>query len=305
MPAAKRTAAKRAAPRRAAPAARTIAGIALTHPDRVLWEEQGLTKADLAAYLEAAAARLLPHVADRPLTLVRCPGGRAKACFFARHPWAGMNPAIGRARAGEDEAVVVRDVAGLVALAQSGVLEIHPWGATLSDPERPDRLVIDLDPAEDLGFDAVAEAAREVRARLEAAGLAGFLKTTGGKGLHVVAPLVPGAPWDEAHAFAGALAQAMERDAPGRYLRASRKAERAGRIFVDYLRNTRGATAVAPYSPRARAGATVATPLAWEELTEGLRPGAFTVETMRARLKAADPWAGFAEAARPLPPSPD
>jgi len=293
-----------AAAKRAPTPAATVAGVALTHPDRVLWEEQGLTKADLAAYLVRAADRLLPHVADRPLTLVRCPGGRQKSCFFARHPWPGMNPALGRARVGADETVVVRDAGGLAALAQSGVLEIHPWGATISDPERPDRLVVDLDPAEDLGFAAVMAAAREVRDRLAAAGLAPFLKTTGGKGLHVVAPLVPSAPWDRVHAFAGTLAEAMERDAPDRFLRASAKAERAGRIFIDYLRNTRGASAVAPYSPRARAGATVATPLAWEELTKDSRPDAFTVATMAARLAGPDPWEGFAQAARPLPSSP-
>ncbi|KAA2234375.1 non-homologous end-joining DNA ligase [Salinarimonas soli] len=282
-----------------------VAGIALTHPDRVLWEGQGITKRDLARYHEAVAGHLLPHAANRPLTLVRCPGGSGTSCFFAKHPWAGLDPAVEAVRVGDDEAVAVRDPAGLVALVQAGVLEIHPWGATLADPERPDRLVIDLDPAEDVGFDAVRAAALEVRGRLEAAGLVGFLKTTGGKGLHVVAPLVPRAGWEEARAFAAALAGSMEHDAPSRFTHASRKAERTGRIFVDYLRNTRGATAVAPYSPRARPGAPVATPLAWDELTPGLRPGDLTVATVPARLAGStrDPWEGFAAAARPLPTS--
>ena len=205
--------------KRASPTRPAVAGVALTHPDRVLWEEPGLTKADLAAYHGAVAERLLPHVAGRPLTLTRCPGGLGARCFVARRPWAGLHASVLRARIGGDEGVAVGDLAGVIGLVQAGVLEIHPWGATLADPERPDRLVVDLDPAEGMGFPAVVAAALEVRARLDAAGLAAFAKTTGGKGLHVVAPLVPEAPWDAVHAFARALAEGLAADAPDRFTR--------------------------------------------------------------------------------------
>jgi bifunctional non-homologous end joining protein LigD len=267
-------------------------GIKLTHPDRVLWPDQGLTKQGLASFYAEIADWILPHVVDRPLALVRCPSGTEKACFFAKHPWAGMHEAVSRVCIGDEEAVAIHDMAGLMALVQAGVLEIHPWGASLPDAERPDRIVMDLDPDESVDFAAVIGAAREIRDRLAALGLESFVKTTGGKGLHVVAPLTPAAGWDEVKAFTAALAEAMERDSPGRYTRTMAKSARTGRIFVDYLRNGRGATAVAAYSTRARAGAPVAVPLGWEELSTTLTPGFFTVENLPTRLQhlQSDPW---------------
>jgi bifunctional non-homologous end joining protein LigD len=274
---------------------------ALTHPERVLWPDIGLTKGGLADYYGRIAPLLLPHVAERPLTLVRCPGGIGR-CFFQQHPWRGMHPAVSRGRAAGEEHVVVRDAEGLVALVQGGVVEIHPWGSTLAAIGEPDTLTVDLDPDEAVPFAALAEAAVEVRERLRAAGLEGFLKATGGKGLHVVAPLAPGAGWDRLGAFAEALARAMEADAPGRFTTASAKDARAGRIYVDHLRNGRGATAVAAYSVRARTGAPVAAPLAWDELSPLGRPGPFAAPDLPARVAArGDPWEGWRSLKQRLP----
>ncbi|HYF56120.1 MAG TPA: DNA ligase D [Salinarimonas sp.] len=279
------------------------AGVTLTNPDRVLWPDQGLTKAGLAAYYAEIADWILPHVVGRPLALVRCPSGTEKECFFAKHPWAGLNEAVERVTIGADAALAIRDLAGLIALVQAGTLEIHPWGASLPDFERPDRIVMDLDPAEDVGFAAVVSGAIELRERLAAAGLESFVRTTGGKGLHVVAPLTPKASWEEVKAFTAEMAEAMERDSPSRYTRTLAKSARKGRIFVDYLRNGRGATAVATYSTRARPGAPVAVPLTWEELTPALRPGHFTVANLPTRLRhiGDDPWAGLITMKQTLP----
>lgn len=267
----------------------------LTHPDRVYWPGAGVTKAALAAYYDALADRLLPHVADRPLALVRCPRGIAEPCFFQKHGWAGMPAAIRRTASRGQELLSIRDRGGLRALAQAGTLEIHVWGATLARLETPDRLVFDLDPGEGVAFERVVAAALEVRGRLAQAGLASFARTTGGKGLHVVVPIDPGASWAEAKAFAARLARAMAADSPDRYVATLSRAKRRGRVFVDYLRNGRAQTAVASFSPRARPGATVAAPLAWAEVAPGLDPGRFTIATMGKRLAAQprDPWSGF------------
>ncbi len=288
-------------------AAVEIAGVPITHPERVLWEEQGITKQELAEYYVSVADWILPHVVDRPLTLVRCPAGAKKTCFFQKHAWAGLSDFIIRRSPGEgeDDVLAVRDIQGVVALAQAGVLEIHPWGARLDDVERPDRVIFDFDPGEGVAWPAVVAAAREMHERLDALHLRNFVKTTGGKGLHVVVPLVPQAGWDEAKRFTKALSDTMVADAPERYTTTAVKSERGGRIFIDYLRNTRGATAVAPYSTRARPGAPVSVPLSWDQLSEAVPSNHFTVESLPGRLKGRDdPWTEFWSVKQTLPELP-
>lgn len=280
-----------------------LAQFPLTSPDKVLYPDQGLTKRALAAYYLDVAEWMLPHVAGRPLTLVRCPHGAGRECFYQRHPHAGMPKAIRRISDGDEVLVGIDDVAGLLGLVQMGALEIHTWGAQAADIEHPDMLVFDLDPDEGLSWAKVVAGARDLRERLRAAGLEAFVKITGGKGLHVVVPLVASAGWDEAKAFCKNMAEAMAGDAPAAYTANMAKARRGGRIFVDYLRNGRAATFIAPYSTRSRPGAPVAVPIIWAELESGIRSDHFSVETLPRRLTslAIDPWAGFVEAAAPLP----
>ncbi|HEV2566515.1 MAG TPA: non-homologous end-joining DNA ligase [Microvirga sp.] len=284
-----------------------VAGVPLTHPDRVLWEDQGLTKQELATFYAGISDWMLPHLVNRPLTLVRCPGGAEKKCFVQRHSWAGMSSFIHadmvKDGASRQEVLTVRDIQGVVALVQAGVLEMHVWGATLDDLERPDRLIFDFDPGEGVEWPQVIEGAITVRERLKALGLESFVKTTGGKGLHVVVPLRPKAPWKDALAFTREIAEAMAADQPDRYTTTSVKQEREGRIFIDYLRNNREASAVAPYSTRSRPGAPVATPVAWNELSPDLKPNGFTVENLSKRLASLkqDPWAGMSKVDQVLP----
>jgi bifunctional non-homologous end joining protein LigD len=278
-----------------------LAGVRLTHPDKVLFPEQGITKRALGEYYEAVAERMLPHARRRPLSLVRCPAGSEKHCFFQRHAGSGVpasiarveipNPAEGTA---EDTIYLyVEDLAGLLGLVQIGVIELHVWGSTVDRPDRPDRLIFDLDPAPGLPWSRVVTAATAVRQDLERLGLQSFVKTTGGKGLHVVVPIAPTLDWEAARRFAHGFAEALADEAPTHYTTNARKDDREGKIFVDYLRNGWSASAVAPYSPRARKGATVATPIEWAELADGIRPADFTIETVPKRLAAQkkDPWA--------------
>lgn len=280
-----------------------LAGFRLTNPDRVVYPEQGLTKRALAEYALEVAPWMLPHIAGRALTLVRCPGGRGEPCFYQRHPPVGMAKAVRRFPDGGEVLMVVDDAPGLIGLVQMGALEIHTWGSTVRDIERPDIAVFDLDPDEGLAWNRVVAGALALRERLGAMGLAAFVKTTGGKGLHVVVPLVPSAQWAAVKAFTKNVAEAIAADEPGRYTANMAKARRTGRIFVDYLRNQRGATFIAPYSMRSRPGAPVAVPVTWEEVQAGIRSDHFTVETLYRRLRALprDPWDGFFDAARPLP----
>jgi bifunctional non-homologous end joining protein LigD len=278
-----------------------VAGVAITHPERVLYPELGVTKLELAQYYAAVAERILPHVADRPLTLVRCPEGRARGCFYQKHRTDDLPESILGIRVPEQGKtavyVGVRDVAGLVALVQRGVLELHPWGARADNLERPDRLVIDLDPGPDVPWTRVVAAARELRELAGELGLESFARTTGGKGLHVVLPIDRRSTWDEAKGFSHALGRALARRDPDAFVLVASKAKRKGRIFVDYLRNGRGATAVASWSARSFPGATVATPLAWDEVDKRLAPSEFDVRSTLRRLERLerDPWAGFFE----------
>ncbi len=278
--------------------------VALTHPDRVLWPDVGVTKQGLAEFYAEIWPWIEPHVVDRPLALVRCPGGVAEGCFFQKHAWAGISEHVVRSRDPEDgeELLSIRDLNGLLALTQASVLEIHAWGARLDCIEQPDGITFDLDPAPEVAWADLAAAAVEVRDRLKEVGLDSFVKTTGGKGLHVYAPLRPSAGWKEVKSFAHGIAVAMAKDSPRRYLATASKAARRGRIFVDYLRNGRGATAVVAYSARARGGATVSTPLAWDELGPEMRPDRFTVLNLINRLEHIDdPWQEVRARARRLP----
>ena len=275
-------------------------GFKLTNLDRILYPEQGITKGELLAYLAVVAEWMLPHVANRPLTLVRCPEGRKKPCFFQKHVLPGSPSAIHPLPLTEGKGEVetymmIDDMPGLVALAQLGTLEIHTWGSHADKPELPDLMVFDLDPDEDLPWDRVALAAFDIRRRLDNLGLTSFLKTTGGKGLHVVAPVERRQSWDELKAFTKALCDHMERTDPALYTANMAKRARRGKIFLDYLRNGRNATFIAPYSPRARDNAPVATPITWEELAEGVDPATFTTRTIPRRLSLLDhdPWSAI------------
>ena len=287
-----------------------IGGVPLTHPDRILWQDKGLTKQGLAEFYEEIADWILPHVIHRPLALVRCPSGVEKGCFFQKHSWAGLSDFIlrdtVRDEQGEEEVLLVENISGVIALVQAGVLEIHPWGATIGDVDRPDRIVMDLDPGEGVSWPEVIAGARDVRERLRAVGLESFVKTTGGKGLHVVVPLTPKAGWDEVKAFARSLSESMEADHPQRFISTAAKKARRGLIYVDYLRNGRGATAIAAYSTRARPGAPVAVPLAWDELSSAIKPNQFTVENLPARLQRLrkDPWTELFRIKQTLPSAP-
>jgi bifunctional non-homologous end joining protein LigD len=271
--------------------------VRLTHPDRVVYADQGLTKGDLAAYYALVAERMLPHVADRPLSIVRCPAGQSGDCFFQKHPPVGMSDAVKRIqireKSGLDTYLTIDDVDGLITLIQFGALEIHTWGSRVEHLERPDRLVFDLDPAPDVAWKRVVEGALLVRGLLQQLKLKSFVKTTGGKGLHVVVPIEPEAEWDDAKRFCRNLAETIAAARPDEFLANMSKAKRQGKIFVDYLRNERGATAVAPYSARARIGAPVALPVSWKELTSLKAGNLFQVRNMAERLKSVrrDPWA--------------
>jgi bifunctional non-homologous end joining protein LigD len=283
-----------------------VEGVRLSNPDKVLWHEQGITKSELADYYVAVADWILPHVARRPVTMVRCPTGAEKKCFYQRHAASGVLPQLKEVPVpGFDEPYLyIEDSAGLVAMVQMGTLEIHPWGVTVERPDRPDRIIFDLDPDEGLGFQDVVRAALELRERLSALSLTSFVKTTGGKGLHVVVPIEPDHDWREAKGFAKAFSELMAAEAPDRFLTKISKAERAGRIFIDYLRNDPTSTAVGPYSTRSRPGAPVATPLAWDEVGDALDPKAFTVCTVPERLRGlgTDPWSEMDQIKQRLPP---
>lgn len=280
--------------------------VRITHPDRVLYPEQGITKRDLALYYAKVSSWMLPHVAGRPLMILRCPEGTSKTCFHQKHASKGMPRAVATVDVESgpkaEPHLMIEDVEGLIGLVQMGALEIHTWGCTRDAIECPERLVFDLDPDEGLPWRRVAEAARSLRGDLEEAGLTAFLKTTGGKGLHLVVPVEPVTPWEEAKAFCKALVQKRVKAEPSKYLAVMTKEKRKGKIFLDYLRNGRGSTAVCTFSTRARAGAPVSAPLGWHELDDDERP-VFDVKTLPERLASLpeDPWEEFEAARAPIP----
>ena len=277
----------------------SVGGIRNSHPERVIYPAHGATKLQLAEYYLEVAERILPHIRQRPLSVVRCPEGVGHECFFQRHIAAGQLahvydtgiPVSGRT----ENYVTIRDVRGLLSLVQWGVIELHPWGCRADRPELPDRMVFDLDPDPQLPWHYVLEGAREIRERMREFGLESYIKTTGGKGLHVVIPMQRSHGWDAIKAFTHAVADSMQRDNPRRYVAKANKEARQGKIFVDFLRNARTATAIAPFSVRARDLPTLAMPLAWEQLKPSLRPQNFNLDTVTAYLRKPknDPWADF------------
>jgi bifunctional non-homologous end joining protein LigD len=282
-----------------------IEGVRVTHPDRVLFPGDGVTKRDIAEYYLKVADLMLPHIVERPLALVRCPRGSEQKCFFQKHASPGWPDLFKKVRIkekfGTDDYLYIEDAAGLVAAAQMDILELHIWGAHVDKIEKPDRLVFDFDPAEDVAFGRVKEGARELRDRLQKLGLESFPMATGGKGIHVVVPLSRGHSWDQHRAFAEAMARLMAEDSPARYVANMSKAKRGGKIYIDFLRNQRGATAIAPYSTRARKGAYVATPLSWNALSrlEDAHPA--SVKDAARLARAGDPWKGYAKVKQALP----
>lgn len=274
----------------------TFEGVRLTHPDKALYPDENITKLDLATYYRDVADWILPHLIHRPLVLVRCPDGRRKECFYQKHPGVGTPDVLRqipiRESSKTEHYIVIDDVQGLIALAQVGALEIHAWGSREDKLEQPDRLIFDLDPNPDVPWTRVVESAKQIRKFLQELGLESFLKTTGGKGLHLVVPIERRHDWDDAKAFCRSVAEAIVAADPEHYTANMSKAARTGKIFVDYLRNGRGATSVAPYSARSRPGATVSTPVSWKELSPEIRSDQFTIRNLAARLAKlrSDPW---------------
>ena len=283
-----------------------IAGVRLTSPDRVLFAELGLTKEALARYYDSIAEWILPDLKNRPLTLVRCPQGPDEGCFFQKHIDAAWSSEIERVTVPESDGegiyAVANSAAALVGLVQKGVIELHVMGATTRALDKPDRMVFDLDPDPVVPWREVIAAARRTRDALDEAGLESFLKTSGGKGLHVVVPLSPRHDWDEVKEFSRAVAETLAADDPRRFTAKMAKRERTARIFIDYLRNSPGATTVAAYSVRARKGAPVSTPLHWDELGPRVKPTAYHAGNVARRLQGlhSDPWKAFRRKAQAL-----
>ena len=274
-----------------------VGGVRITNPGRVVYPETGATKEDVARYYLLAAERVLPHIEDRPLTLFRCPSGRVKGCFFQKHANQTMPAAVHTIPIQEEKKradyLMVDTVEGLISVIQMGALELHTWGSRVRKLEQPDRLILDLDPDPAVPWERMVEAAYLAKELLAEADLESFVKTTGGKGLHVVVPLAPRLGWEEVKGFARALARSMVLADPDTYLDTASKSARRGKIYVDWLRNGRGATAVEAYSTRAREGATVAMPIRWQELRSDVRSSTFTLATAVQRLSGKDPWEGY------------
>jgi bifunctional non-homologous end joining protein LigD len=277
----------------------------LTHPDKPYFPEATITKRELAQYYATVARWMLPHLAGRPLSLVRCPDGWSRQCFYQKHAERSVDDAVSRLEVPEGEGVATyfsaNSAAALVGLVQWGVIELHPWSACSPRLDRPDRLIFDFDPDEGLAWKELATATLLLRTLLDEMKLTSFLKTTGGKGLHVVLPIRPTLTWEDAKSFTRAVANFLVRTFPDRFTATASKSRRRGRIFIDYLRNAQGATAIVPFGVRARANAPVATPIAWTELQRDVRFEHFNLGTLPKRLARfeahpqSDPWMHFFE----------
>jgi len=282
---------------RAAPSP-VFGSVKLTHADRKVFPD-GKSKGDVARYYAAVMPQLLTAIANRPLSIVRCPDGISAACFFQKHMTAGFrlvhSARLHEESGGSGSYLYVHSADEVFELVQFNALEFHPWAALVEDTDSTDFLVFDLDPGPGVTWTRVVAAAQLLRERCTAEGLVSFLRTSGGKGLHVVVPLRPAAPWSIAKEFAQAFAHSIAESHPRDFIATASKQRRQGKIFIDYLRNTRGATSVASYSLRARPGAPVATPLRWDELSHLKSATAFTIRNVPARLRSlhADPWADF------------
>lgn len=273
-----------------------IEGIKITHPDKILFDDPEITKADVIRYYEKAAARMLPYIAHRLLSIVRCPKGISQTCFFKKHPGPdskGIVPlSVSNSDGDPEEYFYIEDIFGLVSEAQMGTLEFHTWGSRIDNPEKPDIMVLDLDPDEGLDLGQVRQGVKDAKFILDQLSLTSFLKTSGGKGYHVVVPFQPSVDWDAFHDFARHIAEVMEQKWPERYTSNIRKEKRKNRIFIDWIRNGRGATSIAPYSIRARKGAKVSMPITWEEL-ETVTPDGIGMTDALQRIRNDDPWKGF------------
>jgi bifunctional non-homologous end joining protein LigD len=288
-------------------APRSASDVRITHPERIVFPDTTITKGDVAAYYASIIDWLLPEIAARPLSIIRCPDGAGATCFFQKHHADKLGAHVGsillKEKTGSDRYLYVDDPRGVLELVQMSTIEFHPWGSRIDEPDKPDRLVFDLDPAPGIGWNDLVAAARDVRARVRAHGLESFPRLTGGKGLHVVVPIRRVALWDEAKAFCERIANEMAAAKPERYLAHASQAAREGRIFIDWLRNARGATSVASFSLRARAGAPVAMPVRWEELARLGGANAFDLASALKRVKAMrwHPWGDFAKTKQALP----
>ena len=284
---------------RAHVSAADVAGVRITHPDKVMFRELGLTKLDIARYYESVAARMMPHLRGRPLTLVFCPSGVGDGCTYLRHTKVWGPPAIRRVKIREKtkvgEYMVVDTVGALISLAQMNVMEIHTWNSTVDRLEQPDRIVFDLDPGSRVKWTDVVSAAKRVREVLSRLQLDAWVKTTGGRGLHVVVPIVPEYSWSQCLEFARAIALLMVEEDPARYTSHFRKQGREDKILIDYLRNNRTNTSICAFSVRARDGAHVSVPIAWADLRATLRPDRLNVTSMARYLcrRHIDPWRGY------------
>lgn len=272
----------------------------LTNPDKPLWPDSGFTKQDLLAYYLKIWPLMQRFAVGRPLSLLRAPNGIAGSRFFQKHAGPGLHEAVRRRKDSDgEELIYIKDFDGIAALVQLGTVEIHVWGATMDAIETPDQIIFDLDPDEGVPIERVREGASTVRRRLAERGFDSFLKVSGGKGFHIVLPLKPKADWERVRDFARDFAKAMEQAEPKLYTATLAKEARHGRIFIDYLRNGRGATAIAPYSTRARPGATLAMPVEWQDI-DSLKPDAFKARDILGGALPPDLWSGFFAAGKPL-----